>query len=351
MHQQLTQAFPEIEFLNNEPLAKHTTVGIGGPAEIFCNIKDQEQFINICTFVQQNNIPFTLLGWGANTLIADSGISGLVIKNTTQDVTVIGTNDAHHCPEIPSNTLSARWKHTTPAAHTAKPHAYSCVKIGSGTSLPFAINSLLAQGVTGLEWFARIPATIGGAIYNNIHGGEHLLSEYVSSVDIIDENGKHKTLLNAELSFDYDYSRFHKTNEIIVAAHFKLPQYDVATARTTAQKWAQQKAVQPSKSLGCIFQNISDEDVERLNLPTNSTGYLIDKLLNKKGFSVGGAQVSPKHCAFIENTGDATASEYLAVIETLIVKAKKDCNIDLIPEIFFKGFSQDELANIVAHTA
>lgn len=345
---QLQHAFRNITFHEGQLLSAYTTVKIGGPAEVFCEVTTQDEFIQIISYCQKENIPLTVLGWGANTLIADRGIAGLVIKYVTQQVLV----NIDQTPSASGVEVEARWQngedeqfpHFSELNYSEEDQPKIEVEMQAGAPLSFAINYLLQQGVTGLQWFSRIPATIGGAIFNNIHGGTHFISEYILSVDVVNEEGKRVTYTADQLEFGYDYSRFHHTNEIIISAKFSLYKGDVEKAKQVVSAWAVQKKQQPQNSLGCVFQNISVEDQKRLQYPTPSVGYIIDKVLNKKGFRIGDAQISEKHAAFIENKGSATAQDYLEIIKVIVTEVKEKTGLTIRPEIFFKGFTQEELS-------
>lgn len=354
----LTKNFADLEFKKEEKLAQYTTVKIGGPAEVFCEIKDSDVLKRLISFAIKNEIKYTILGWGANTLISDQGIRGLVIKNSAQKIEVLENyrDESGVDKQESSQEIDHRWHADNKKGsfkyefsdldydESDQPEVF--VKIDSGVSLPFAINHLINMGITGLQWYARIPATLGGAIYNNIHGGTHFISEVIESVEVVDEYGKINTLTNQELSAGYDTSRFHHTNEVIVSAILKLRRGDEQKAKEVATQWAVRKAVQPQKSLGCVFQNIDNETKERLDLPTTSVGYIVDHILNKKNFRIGDAMVSDKHAAFIENVGNASAKDYLEIIKTIILETKEKTGVELKPEIFFLGFDKNELVGV-----
>lgn len=356
---QLKSRFPKLEFKENYSLDKHTTVKIGGPAEIFCETKTSQDFINLVTYMRTNNLPITLLGWGANTLISDNGIRGLVVKNSAQNISVLDSDgeNKHTYHQKEQKQIMARWQSDSEKGtftyefsdldYDESNEEKVLVELDSGVSLPYAINILIQQGITGLQWYSRIPATVGGAIYNNIHGGTHFISELIHSVTVINESGQTKVLNKMELKAGYDVSRFHTTNETIVSATFALYKGDTQKAAYVAREWAIRKAIQPSKSLGCVFQNISNEVKDKLGYPTTSVGYIVEHILHKKGFNIGDAKVSEKHAAFIENTGTATAKDYLEVIKTIVTQTKEKTGITLKPEIFFLGFEDSELVGIV----
>lgn len=355
LFEELRQQFPLLPFEQNVALAPFTTVRIGGPAEVFIRIRKSADFVNLTKFCLQNHIPVTVIGWGANTLLADRGLPGLVIKNEASEITVHNSlPEKIYAPE----NVSARWsaddnqgtkKYDFADLDFAESQAEKVwVTLDSGVSLPQAINILLSQGITGLQWYSRIPASVGGAIYNNIHGGTHFISEVIQTVHVITPTGEEKTIPVTELEAGYDFSRFHHSQEIIVAADFLLFKGDVQKARQVANEWAVRKKIQPQNSLGCVFQNISAEDQARLNVPTPSIGYLIEHVLKLQNYRVGDAVVSPSHAAFIENVGSATAADYLAVIRKICTTAQEQLNLKLKPEIFFLGFTKAELEGIVS---
>jgi UDP-N-acetylenolpyruvoylglucosamine reductase len=354
---QLQKLCPDTAFSADEPLAPYTTVKIGGPADFFCRVQNSVELAAVITAARSLDIPATVLGWGANTLIADEGIRGLVIKNMSTQIAV------HQETPPPGSGIQSptpRWRTTGAPAQSAEFAQMETaeaaaervlVTLDSGVSLPVAMNQLFSQGITGLQWFSRIPASIGGAIYNNIHGGTHFISDLVRRVQVLTETGE-TIWLNAEaLAFDYDYSRFHGTSEIILAVELVLYRSNTALAKTVMTQWAVQKAAQPQKTLGSVFQNLSAEDQQRLGVPTPSIGYLIEHKLGLKGFRIGDAQVSLQHAGFIENTGVATAADYLAVIQTIIAAAADQLQVTLKPEIFFLGFTSEALAGITSAPA
>ncbi|MCB9812804.1 MAG: FAD-binding protein [Pseudomonadales bacterium] len=379
LYENLTTQFNKLEFKKEHLLANYTTVKIGGPAEVFCETKNSQDFVKLISYSIKEKIPFTILGWGANVLISDKGIRGLVIKNNSNNIQVIEnsnkvtdetedqtndqttkktTNESINIKDInhKSGVLKSRW-HSDKVKGTFK-YEFSdldydesnyptvIVEVDSGVALPVAINTLIGRGITGLQWYSRIPATIGGAIYNNIHGGTHFISEVIESVKIIDENGKIKILPKNKLKIGYDKSRFHSNNEIIVSARLKLFKGDKIMAANVAKEWAIRKAIQPKKSLGCIFQNLTENQKNSLNYPTSSVGYIVEHILNKKGYRIGDVKISENHAAFLENVGNATAKDYLELIRKIIEETKNIAGIKLKPEIFFLGFEESELKGI-----
>lgn len=289
------------------------------------------------------DVPVTILGWGSNVLVSDKGIRGLVIKNETSKIAVGKILP----PRKKVKTETPRWQADRKRGtfkydfndlnydESGAPRMR--VTMESGVSLSKAINELLDKGITGLQWYARIPGTIGGAVFNNIHGGTHFIAEVVRKVKVLDKENKVRTLSGKKMGLAYDLSRFHTSGEVILEIEFELFRGDVTRAKRTALEWAKRKSLQPSCSAGCTFKNINNEDKERLGLPTTSAGYIIEHVLKMGGRRVGGAQVSVAHHNFIVNAGGATARDYLALVEKIKERAKKKLGIDLELEIIFLG--------------
>ena len=248
----LKTKFPNLEIYQNHSLAPYTTVKIGGPADIFIHTKSSAEFLNILKFIYDLSptINITILGNGSNVLISDSGLRGIVIKNDSDEIEIIDQNK---------------------------------IKVSSGTQLSHLINYSLDHNLLGLEEFAYIPSTVGGAIAGNIHGIRGYFSNYIDSIE--------------------------KYNDFIISVNLKLTPGDSTQAKIEAQEIIQKKSqVQSMLSLGSVFKNPEGK---------NPAGMIIDKDLNLKGTSIGDAQISPTHGNFIINTGHATAKNYLALINLI----------------------------------
>ncbi len=341
--------FPHLDWRENEPLANHSTVHIGGPAKLFVTIEHTQDLEKVAGICLKEKIPFEILGWGANTLYADTGLDSLVIKNMTNRIIIEPSPDPIQI--TPLATVPHRYDQTQnkfgAIDYDESQAANIRVDIDSGTPLPYAINHLLEQGVTGFQWYSRIPATLGGAIYNNIHGGTHFISEYLLAVTCLNAAGEKVTYYPSDLDMKYDYSRFHRQQEVILTGHFYLKKGDVKKATETVTAWAKLKAHQPAQSLGCVFANLTPEQVQKSGLPGPSVAYLIDQVLGLKGRRIGNCQISLAHAAFIENLGQGKAKDYLALIKLIRHEAQQKLGITLTPEIFFKGFTPEQLSGIM----
>jgi len=207
------------------------------------------------------------------------------------------------------------------------------VKLDSGVYLPKAIFQLIAQGVTGLEWFAGIPATVGGASYINLHGAAKFWSDYLVGAEILDSAAVVKIVAADYFNYDYDQSSLQTSADLVLAATLQLRRGPKELALKIAKFWQGKKSHQPQRSLGCIFQNLSLAEQKRLGLPTPSIGYLIDKLLGLKGVKIGQAWIPEKHAGFVENLGGAKAQDVLALIDLVKKQAKNKLDLDLKLEI------------------
>ena len=294
----------------------------------------------------------TILGDGSNVLISDKGIRGLVLVDRSDKIEILGEKTEQiELQEI--NKPIYRWESDSKVGtfkyefkdldydENDKPRVR--VRMDSGVNLPKATDFLLDKGITGLQWYAGIPGTVGGAIFNNIHGGTHFISEVLDTVTVLDLQGGSHTLSIEELGVDYDKSRFQETGEIILEATFLLLKGDVDKAKYVRYEWAKRKSLQPRNSPGCAFHNLTQEQKEKLGIPTTSTGFIIEHLLKMTGFRIGDAAISQDHHNFIVNEGKATAKDYLAVMKEIYNRAKKELGIELVPEIFLLGFQEEEI--------
>jgi len=341
----LIKALGENRTTRDESLAHHTTLGIGGRADIFFLAEDSGELIRAMRLAKNLGINATVIGGGSNVLVGDGGIRGLVVKNTSKR---IATGSKRKKAEAyRGEAVEARWQADSRLGNLKydfKDLDYDEwdeerieVVLDSGVNLQGAMWKLLDMGITGLQWYARIPGTLGGAVYNNIHGGTHTMNEVVERVVVLDKDGEIRTISGSDLALGYDDSRFHHSGEVIVEVVMDLFLGDKERAEAVAREWAKRKSIQPFNSAGCVFKNISDIDKERLGLPTTSVGYIIEQVLKMGGYKVGGAKVSTAHHNFIVNEGDAKASDYLAVKNEIMRRAKEELGLELEEEIVMMG--------------
>lgn len=283
----LKLAFPNTLIEADHPLAPHTTVNIGGPADIFIQTKSTDEFVNILKFISETKYEkITILGNGSNVLISDTGLRGIVIKNSASSIEYLADNQ---------------------------------VKVDSGVQLSQLITDSIDHSLSGLEEFGYIPSTLGGAVAGNIHGvNKTNFDKFLVSVDVF----------NLQTGVVENYPNFpNLPHLIIISATLRLTSGDpVVGKQTVIDIIAQKTAVQSMNSLGSVFKNP----------PGDSAGRIIDQELGLKGFQLGDVQISPKHANFILNLGHATALNYLTVIKKVQFEALAK-GFTLEPEIKFLG--------------
>lgn len=295
----------------NVPLKNHTYFKIGGPADLFYPAKTQKQLIQAVKLATQNQVPFQVLGSGSNILVTDKGFRGLIIKNKTTKIT------SSKPPQSP----------------------YTLIRAQSGLPTNKLIQYTMKGGLKGLASFLGLPGTIGGAIYNNSHHLDKLIGDYVQKVKVITPSQTIKTYTQKQMNFAYDYSILHQTKDIVLSATFKLKKGNSKNLAQQGKKAVQRRAsTQPlgKPSSGCIFQNITAQQAKKLNLPTQSTGYLIDQA-GLKGKSIGGAKISTKHANFIVNQNNATYQDVQKLIQLIKQKIKQKYHLTPKLEIFILG--------------
>ncbi len=328
----------------NEQFKNHTTIGVGGPADYYLAIMSKLDLLKAYKLASDYKIPIFIFGGGTNIIVSDEGFRGLVIQSKIQDFEIIQTNNNHHQPIDIQNKIAPRLKQVYELTkYNANKYNASytnstpqvMVKVGSGWKINALIQRCLENKITGLEWFGGIPGTVGGAVYMNIHGGNYFLSDFVVEVEVIDKN-KTRIFKNKQLMFDYDYSIFHKKKYPILSVTFRLYRGDIIKAMEIFRYWNQQKILnQPQRSAGCVWQNLTHQQISKHNLPSSSIGYIIDKVLNLKGSRKGDAQLSTKHAGFIENIGNASYVDTLSLVKSIESDFRKKFGVSLKREIEF----------------
>lgn len=281
-----------INMLYNEPLAGHTSFKIGGLADMLYMPKDINELSRIYKHFKDSNI--LILGGGCNILVRDDGFRGIVFK-LKDALTDFSVND-------------------------------NIIDIMSGVSLSKLANIALENSLTGLEPIAGIPGTIGGAIFMNAgaYGGE--ISDFLISADYMDENGDINTLKKEDINFSYRYSIFKDNPKwIIISAKFLCkkgnPDEILSLMRELGKKRSDKQPLE-YPSAGSTFKR-----------PIGGYASALIQDAGLKGLSVGGAMVSEKHSGFIINTGDATCSDVLALIDEVSEKVYNKFNIKLECEV------------------
>lgn len=255
-------------------LNKYSTFRIGGPARYFKEVHSAEEAQQVFRFLNENGLPFIIIGKGSNCLFDDRGFDGFVLYNNIQG------------QEFVSDTL---------------------LKVHSGVAFSMLGKRLALSGFSGLEFSIGIPGSVGGAVFMNAGISSQDVASVLDSVEIIRPSGEILLLKKEDLEFSYRSSRFHHTKEFILSATFKLSQ-EHTSDRKMRGLLNHRLMTQPYQypSAGCVFKNP----------PGESAGKLID-LAGLKGLSVGGAKISEKHGNFIVNTGRATSKEVCQLIQMI----------------------------------
>ncbi len=334
--------------VRDEPMSRHCTIRVGGPAAAFVAVRTLPDLIAAVTMAESLEVRYHILGGGSNTLFADHGFDGLVIKNIANQVTMAGAVELLEESDWTSPAGEVRHEAANPGQYVSfldlnyeERSGDTLVTAESGVNLTALIVKTLDVGLTGLEWFGGIPGVIGGAVYNNIHGGTHFLGERLVEVTVLTPNLQKKIYPQSALELGYDQSRFQRSGEIILVASFRLTRAttrELQRAEYTFREWIKRKsAMQPRLgSMGSTFQNIAQDLREKIGAPTSGAGWLIDQC-GLKGYRVGNAQIAPEHANFIVNHGGATAAEVYALIRLAKDAVKKKFGVTLKEEVFLIG--------------
>lgn len=302
----LEQAFGAGHVHREAPLAPLTTFKVGGPAEWLVDVHRSEQVEQAVAIARDAGVGVTVLGGGSNVLVADTGVRGVVIRVHGGEVRALGP---------------------------------SVIRADAGVTINGLVRWTVNRGVAGLEAWAGTPGTVGGAIFGNAHFQGRLISELVARVRLVTGGGTLADIGSSEMEFGYDFSRLHRTREVVVSADFHVSSGDPGALRTVAREsLAFRKRTQPleSASAGCIFQN---PDPARDHVPEGippSAGALVDRA-GLKGARQGAARVSTTHANFIVNEGGATARDIRALIDRCKVEVQTRFGVGLREEIVYLG--------------
>ncbi|WP_405383707.1 UDP-N-acetylmuramate dehydrogenase [Phascolarctobacterium sp.] len=283
--------------LADEPMSKHTSFHIGGPADLLAAPSSEEELSALLTKAAAAGVPVTVVGNGSNLLVRDKGIRGLVIKlgNPMGSIAVEG------------NTVT----------------------FGSGVSLAMASKKAASLGLSGMEFAVGIPGTIGGAVYMNAGAYDGEMSKVVRSVRVMDMHGRVEELPAAQLDFSYRHTALMGSGKLVTTVTVELvPADEQAIAAKMADFSERRTSKQPLElpSAGSMFKRP----------PGYFAGTLIEQT-GLKGYTVGGAQVSQKHAGFVVNIGGATAADVLQLIADVQAKVQAAHGVHLEPEVLVLG--------------
>jgi UDP-N-acetylmuramate dehydrogenase len=309
IERQLIDAVGADRVRRGAPLAPLTTFKVGGPADFLVDARSADQIREVLIIARDAKIPVTVLGGGSNVLVADRGLPGIVLRVHGGDVRQIAPDR---------------------------------VAADGGVTINGLVRWTIGHGLAGLEAWAGTPGTVGGAIHGNAHFRGRLISELIDRVTLATPDGTLADVPAADMEFGYDYSRLHRTREIVVSASFKVsPGAPEELRRIARESLAFRKRTQPleSASAGCIFQN---PDPSRDTVPDGippSAGALVDRA-GLKDARAGRARVSATHANFIVNEGDASASDVRDLIERCKQDVRTRFGVALREEIVYLGFER-----------
>ena len=307
----------------NEPMSKHTSFRVGGNADAYIIVQNKENLIEVLKIAKEYNLPITIVGNGTNLLVKDNGIRGLVINYASSNFEIIDANKVDECQNNTEHTEKVVTKHN---AEIAQGNEYK-IKVDSGVKNGVFAQFLLKNELTGFEFAAGIPGTIGGAIYMNAgaFGGE--IANIVESVTYISlKDLKIYTLKNEQCEFAYRTSIFEQDEDkIILEAIFNFKKGKKEEIAQKMDEFRNKRlSSQPldKPSAGSTFKRGENF----------ITAKLIDEC-NLKGYKIGGAQVSEKHAGFIINTGNASAKDIIDLIEYVKTKVYEKFGVEIKPEV------------------
>lgn len=285
--------------LVNEPLAKHTTFQIGGPAKYYFEAQTKEEMTEAVRLAKDFKLSYFILGGGSNILIGDKGFSGLIIKNKINGIKILGYKG--NVSKLKSLNIQK-----------------VLVEVGSGVLINQLVRFTIEEGLSGLEGFLGLPGTIGGAVTVNAHWKENGREKRIETL-IVSKNYFEKTLISVVFGFSKEKKEklWEKAKQAVLY---------------------RQKTQPVGPSAGCIFKNIKESEALKIGTPnqTTSTGFLIEAS-GLKGIKLGQVQISPVHANFMINLGGGKAKEVIDLISLVKTKIKEKFNIEVKEEILLVG--------------
>ncbi|MCI9441206.1 MAG: UDP-N-acetylmuramate dehydrogenase [Ruminococcus sp.] len=293
LYKELCQILGEENVRVSEPMSRHTTFQVGGPADYFVTPKEERQIQDVAAVLQGAGVPFYIMGNGSNLLVGDKGYRGVMIQICKKMNQI----------EIQDNMIHAQ----------------------AGALLSKIAAKALTAGLAGFEFASGIPGTLGGAVMMNAgaYGGE--MKQVVTAARVMKISGEMEEVPVGEMGLGYRTSIFSKNGDIVMSADIKLDTGDVEKIRANMEELKKKRVEkQPLEypSAGSTFKR--------------PEGYFAGKLIQDsglRGFRVGDAQVSEKHCGFVVNRGQATAAEIMDLIEQVSDRVYTQFGVRLEPEV------------------
>lgn len=292
----LKTAFPTLNIETHVDLSAYTNTRVGGMADGIFWPNTLTELTDVVTYANDNDVPVLVLGNASNLIITDEGVRGLVIFLTKLTDILVS-----------ENTITA----------------------AAGAAIIDVSEEAQRAGLTGIEWAAGIPGSVGGAVYMNAgaYGGQ--VDGCLLTADVLHPNGEIETLTCEDLDFSYRHSSVQGTGDVIISATFELEQGDANEIRATMEDFNERRASkQPLEypSCGSVFKR--------------PEGHFAGKLImdaGLQGFTIGGAQVSRKHAGFIVNFDEATSADYVGVIRHVQAVVLEQTGITLETEVRILG--------------
>ena len=279
--------------LRDEPMSAHTTFRIGGPADYFVTPSDTEEIRAITELCRTHEIPHYIIGNGSNLLVGDRGYRGVIIQ-------------------VFKNMSSVR-------AEGTQIHAQA------GALLSKVSAAACREGLTGLEFASGIPGTLGGAVRMNAgaYGGE--IRQVLKSAEVLTPEGEVLTLPVEEMKMGYRTSIVSKMDYVVLGAELALRKGEKEKIRAKMDELKEKRVSKQPLEFGSAGSTFKRPE-----------GYFAGKLIEDaglRGFRVGNAQVSEKHCGFVINRGGATAQEVMELMETIVRRVEENSGVRLEPEV------------------
>jgi UDP-N-acetylmuramate dehydrogenase len=286
----------------NEPLARHVTFGVGGPADVYLIANTEDQLRLAYSLARKAGEPVFIFGSGSNVLVGDGGVRGLTIENRTDRV------------ESPSPN-GAGFK----------------TRVASGVSFAALARRMSSAGYAGIEWACGIPGSLGGAVVSNAGAYDHSLKDVLKGARLSDEDGNVIAISREDLELDYRKSAFTRAairDKVVLSVDLRLERGDSKTLREQVREFDEQRraAQPPGRNCGSVFKNPAD----------NPSWWYIEQA-GLRGHTIGKAQFSERHANFILNLGGARAADILALMERAQTRVLERFGVTLEPEVALVG--------------
>ena len=283
--------------MKDEPMKKHTTFRIGGPADVFVMPRTIEEVSKALEICRQEQLPYFILGNGSNLLVSDQGYRGVIIQldRNMEEITVDGTE----------------------------------IRAAAGALLSSIAVAARRASLAGFEFAGGIPGTLGGAVVMNAgaYGGE--MKDVLKEVTVMTGNGEIRVIPASELEMGYRTSIIKKAGYLVLGATISLKEGNLEEIKALTRELSEKRtSKQPLEfpSAGSTFKR--------------PEGYFAGKLImdsGLRGYQIGGARVSDKHCGFVINAGDATAQDVVALMDHVTEVVREKYGVTLEPEVKFLG--------------